>query len=375
VLLELDANMIHQSVQGEVLIVDDDGHVRQLLLRWLRDDGWNCRSAANATQAISQLEISPAHIVVSDINMPDRSGIWLLEQIKDRFHSTHVLMLTGFGDMRTAVDSLAKGASAYLLKPIERDDLIFQVRRTHEHRQLILERQQRLLQLETQVREQTLAIRSAHEETIYRLLGAATFRDEETGSHIRRTGLFSEVLALAAGWSAAESENLRMAAPMHDIGKIGIPDIILRKQGSLTEVEYEIMKQHTTIGAQMLAGSSYPVLQLAQSVALNHHERWDGGGYPRGLSRDSIPEAARILSIVDVYDALTHDRVYRKALVTEHMLSIMRRGMGTQFDPTLLALFFTVFNELQAISEANPDNGDAPIIEASGEFIKATSVF
>jgi putative two-component system response regulator len=147
-----------------------------------------------------------------------------------------------------------------------------------------------------------------------------------------------------------------MAAPMHDIGKIGIPDAILRKQGSLTEAEYAVMKRHTSIGAKMLSGSKYPVLELARNIALNHHERWDGLGYPHGLFRDSIPEPARIVSIVDVYDALSHDRVYRKALPEEKVLDLVHRGLGTQFDPSLLALFLSIYDEIKRISDENPDN-------------------
>lgn len=345
---------------GDVMIVDDDTHVRGLLTRWLRGEGWTCFAAEGAAQALKLLEDLPVHIVVSDINMPDRSGVWLLDRIKSRFPDTQVIMLTGNGETRTAIDSLTKGASAYLLKPIERGELFFQIRQAQERRQLMLERAQRLEILEMRVREQTLAIRSANEETIHRLLSAAAYRDEETGSHIRQTGLLSEVLALAAGWSAADAEELRTAAPMHDIGKIGIPDTILLKQGRLTVTEFEVMKQHTTIGARMLDGSTFSVIQLGQSIALSHHERWDGCGYPHGISGASIPEAARILSIVDVYDALSHDRVYRKALSEEHVVTLMRRGMGTQFDPTLLAIFFAVFDQIQEVAAANPDDKDTP---------------
>jgi putative two-component system response regulator len=184
---------------------------------------------------------------------------------------------------------------------------------------------------------------------------ASACRDEETGAHIRRTGLFSEFLALKSGWSVAEAEQLRMAAPMHDVGKIGIPDAILRKHGKLTDEEFEQMKQHTIIGARMLAGSSSPVLQLAEKIALSHHERWDGDGYPHRLSGEQIPEAARILSIVDVYDAISHDRVYRPAMSEELVLEIMRRGMGTHFDPHLLTFFLANYEQLREISLANPD--------------------
>src|SRR4051812_40441227 len=149
-----------------------------------------------------------------------------------------------------------------------------------------------------------------------------------------------------------------MAAPMHDVGKIGIPDAILQKAGKLTPREFKQMKEHTTIGARMLAGSSSAVLQLAEKIALSHHERWDGSGYPLGLKGESIPEPARVLSIVDVYDALSHNRVYRPALAEAKVLNMMQGGLGTQFDPSLLGLFFTVYDDIRAIADSHPDAAD-----------------
>jgi putative two-component system response regulator len=199
------------------------------------------------------------------------------------------------------------------------------------------------------------AIRLAQEETIHRLVRASLCRDEETGMHIRRTGLLSEALARAAGWSESDAEVIRLAAPMHDVGKIGIPDAVLRKPGKLTIAEYDVMKTHTLIGAKMLEGSQSAILTMAHDIALCHHERWDGSGYPRGLSGLAIPEAARILSIVDVYDALSHDRVYRDELPDDEVLHLMSEGAGTQFDPALLAVFFTHYDELRRIAQENPD--------------------
>ena len=177
--------------------------------------------------------------------------------------------------------------------------------------QLLAAKREYARTLEEKVRSQTLHIRRAQEEVTYRLVSASLWRDEETGMHIRRTGLLSEALARAAGWPDTEAEILRQAAPMHDVGKIGIPDAVLRKPGKLDAYDFEVMKTHATIGAEMLSGSDVPVLQLAREIALNHHERWDGQGYPAGRAGSEIPECARIVSIVDVYDALTHDRVYR----------------------------------------------------------------
>jgi putative two-component system response regulator len=342
-----------------VLVVDDETPIRCLLARYLRDDGWDCAQAESAERAIERLEVSPVDMIVTDVNMPGHSGIWLLEQVAQRWAQTSVLMLTASSDTRCAIDSLTRGAAGYMLKPIHREQFIIQVRRAWEQRQLILERRNYLEMLERRVQEQTAAIRLAHEETIHRLVVAAGWRDEETGAHIRRTGLFSEVLALAAGWSAREADQLRMAAPMHDVGKIGIPDAILKKPGKLTPEEFELMKEHTLIGARMLAGSSSPVLQLAESVALNHHERWDGAGYPHGIAGENIPEAARILAIVDVYDALSHDRVYRPAWPEEKVLATLREGQGTHFDPRLLAHFFASLEEVRAINDAHPDDAAA----------------
>jgi HD-GYP domain-containing protein (c-di-GMP phosphodiesterase class II)/CHASE1-domain containing sensor protein len=227
-------------------------------------------------------------------------------------------------------------------------------RREYVERSLA-EKRRYALELEEKVREQTADVRRAQEEVIYRLVSASQWRDEETGMHVRRTGLLSEVLAKAAGWSAAEAEVIRQAAPMHDVGKIGIPDAILRKPDRLTPEEFEVMKTHTLIGAEMLAGSDVPMLQTAREIALNHHERWDGQGYPRGISGHDVPESARILAIVDVYDALTHDRVYRPAMPEDEVLEIMRQGAGAHFDPLLLAHFFMHLPEIRRIAEQHPD--------------------
>ena len=220
---------------------------------------------------------------------------------------------------------------------------------------LLAEKRRYASELEVKVQEQTSDVRRAQEEVIYRLVSASQWRDEETGMHIRRTGLLSEALARAAGWSASEAEIIRQAAPMHDVGKIGIPDAILQKPGKLTPTEFAIMKTHTLIGAKMLAKSNVPILQMAREIALNHHERWDGSGYPYGKAGDEIPECARILTIVDVYDALIHNRVYRDAMNENKVLKILRAGAGTHFDPLLITQFFLVLDEVRRITIEHPD--------------------
>ena len=228
-------------------------------------------------------------------------------------------------------------------------------RQIDEHEALIAAKREYTERLEERVRQQTVVIRRAQEETIHRLISASLWRDEETGMHIRRTGLFSEALAKAAVWSVADADRIRMAAPMHDVGKIGIPDAVLRKPGKLTPEEFEIMKSHTVIGARMLDGSDEPMLLMAKEIALYHHERWDGKGYPNALAGDAIPECARILAIVDVYDAITHDRVYRPALPDDEVLTIMRQGADTHFDPFLLTLFLSILDEIDRIAHEHQD--------------------
>ena len=232
---------------AHILAVDDEAYVRDLACRWLKGAGHTCGQAANAEAAWDYLHNNnDVQLVVLDVNMPGRSGLELLDDIKIAYPETAVLMMTALGEAKTAVQALTHGASGYLVKPVAREELLFQVNAALERRQLLQERRDYTRNLEERVRQQTAEIRLAHEETIYRLVTASLCRDEETGMHIRRTGLLSESLALAAGWSAADAETLRLAAPMHDVGKIGIPDAILRKPGKLTPAEFEVMKTHTT---------------------------------------------------------------------------------------------------------------------------------
>jgi putative two-component system response regulator len=344
-----------------VLIVDDEPVLRDMISRWLTARGYRCLQASCANSAWECLQSHEVQLITMDITMPGESGLVLLAKVKAAFPEMPVLMLTASGHTKTAIEAMTAGASGYLVKPIQQDELLLQVLRGLQWRALVLERTTYLHSLEEKVRQQTGTIRQAHEETIHRLVSATMCRDEETGAHIIRTGLLSESLARAAGWSQVEAEQIRFAAPMHDIGKIGIPDAILQKPGKLTPEEYEVMKQHTVIGANILAGSASPILRLAQQIAHSHHERWDGEGYPQRLAGEAIPLAARIISIVDVYDALTHDRVYRPAFSHERALVMMQAEQGRQFDSALLTTFLTIAEEFHEISRLNPDNGNSPL--------------
>ena len=348
-------NGAFRAEMKRALIVDDEPHVRSLISRWLTDEGFECTQADSAPAACRHLRNSHVHLVTLDITLPGKSGTELLEEIFAICPDVVVLMVTATQEARTAIDVLRRGASGYLVKPVSREQLILQARKTIAQRQMAIDRRQYTERLEQQVRQQTVAIRHAHEETIHRLVAASSCRDVETAMHILRTGLLAELLARAKGWSPAEVEKIRLAAPMHDVGKIGIPDAILRKPSKLTHDEFEIMKTHTTIGASVLEGSSEPMLQMARQIVLSHHERWNGGGYPRGLAGDAIPEAGRVMAIIDSYDSITHDRVYRPAMSEKSALEIMRQGEGKEFDPTLLAIFFANLPEIRTIAAQYPD--------------------
>lgn len=215
--------------------------------------------------------------------------------------------------------------------------------------------------LEDEVRKQTREIRAREEEIALRLVCAADSRDDgETGSHIRRLGLYSELIAQQLGWSNADAEEIRIAAPMHDIGKIGIPDHILKKPGQLTESEFEIMKLHPEIGGRILSNSETPLVQMARDICLGHHEKWDGSGYPHGLAGENIPISARIVAIVDVFDALIHKRVYKNEMPVDEAIALMLEGSGSHFDPDLLDLFLSLKEKLTEIAfdYSNPIGDD-----------------
>jgi HD-GYP domain-containing protein (c-di-GMP phosphodiesterase class II) len=208
--------------------------------------------------------------------------------------------------------------------------------------------------LEREVQRRTDAIRAREQEIAMRLLAAAATRDGETGGHVRRIGLYSAVLGEALGWAAARVEDIRLAAPMHDIGKIGIPDAILRKPSRLTKEEFSLMQQHTVIGARMLAGSESALLQMAGEIALCHHEKWNGSGYPSGIQGAAIPLSARIVAIVDVYDAMVSERIYKAAIPECEVIEAMRGASGLDFDPELFAVFEKNLDAIREIRNSVP---------------------
>jgi len=345
----LTSDRVQQARSGRILIVDDEADVRAILSRWLEREGYQCVTAANAKEACEHLRDGDFALLVTDIMMPGVSGIDLLTIVKQKFPDVAVLMATAVDDRQTAIQALQIGAYGYIVKPFERNEVVINVVNALERRRLVLASQEYEQRLEGRVREQTEDIRQSREEILLRLIAAQELRHDETGAHVRRIGLYSEVLASRMGQPADHAETLRLAAPMHDVGKIGIPDAILLKPGKLDDDEWDIMKGHTTIGGRILRGTHIPLLHMAEQIALAHHEKWDGSGYPKGLAGEDIPESARIVAVVDVYDALVNDRVYRPAVPEHDALAIMDRERGGHFDPDVYDAFRAALPELRVI--------------------------
>lgn len=343
-------------MSDRILLVDDEKRLLRSMKRQLESD-YQIDTCDCPLEALGTVQQGAKYaVVVSDHLMPRLCGVNFLTRVRTYAPDSVRIMLTGSAEFHTAIEAVNDGrVFRFLAKPCPAEALRKALNDGLQHYRFAKQRKHYTSQLEVTVRQQTRQIRAAHEETIYRLITASSHRDQETGAHIQRVGLFSHALAIAIGWDETEAELLRLAAPMHDVGKIGIPDAVLQKPGKLSKDEFAVMQTHTTLGAQMLDGSNAPVLQLARDIALSHHERWDGGGYPHGKSGEEIPLAARIVSIVDVYDALSHDRVYRKAVVEKDVLEILANGRGTHHDERLLDNFMKILPVIRRIAKDNPD--------------------
>ena len=328
--------------QARILVVEDEPHVRAVLHRMLTGAGYDCSAASDGAVAWELLQHESFRLVLSDIMMPNMTGVDLLAKIKEVFPDVAVVLVTALDDRSTAIAAVENGAYGYIIKPFQESELVITVAAALDRQRLTALANRYQEELKKQVAERT-------QEIVFRLLAASRYRDEETGAHLRRMAQYAEALAEALGWPSQVVTDIRLAAPMHDIGKIGIPDRVLRKPARLTDSEFEIVQQHAPIGAEILAGSGIPLLEMAHDIALYHQEKWDGSGYPEVLAGTAIPEAARIVAIADVYDALLSQRVYRPAMREEQALKLMASGRGTHFDPTIFDCFMRILPKFRKI--------------------------
>jgi putative two-component system response regulator len=354
----------------KVMVVDDEPAVRRFLARAIEGRGYKAEALGSAREALERLPSGEFAVVLADIGMPEHDGLWLLDRIMEMESDLAVVMVTANTESRTAIDCLTRGASNYIIKPVNPDELAQVVSRATEGRRLRIENKAYRLDLERLVGERTaqlqetlnaleranVTIESAYRESIYRLAAAAEYRDEETGNHIRRIGLYSRLIARRLECDDEFLSLVLLASPMHDVGKIGIRDSILLKPGKLTGEEFEEIKAHTLIGGRILAGSTSPLLQMAEVIAVTHHERWDGKGYPHGLTGEEIPLAGRIVALADVFDALTTNRVYRPAFGVEEALETIIGDRG-HFDPEVTAAFLDIREDVLQVRKSYEDVG------------------
>ncbi len=355
--------------QERILIVDDEEAIRRLLHQKLSSEGYQCQKAGNADQALDELKSSPIALVILDIKMPGKSGIELLPEIKANHPDTAVIMATATTDTSTAIQCMKEGAYDYITKPFNLDEVVLSVDRALEKRRLELENRDYQQHLEQKVASRTKQLRRALEkirgaslDTIFRLSRAAEYKDEDTGTHIKRMSHYAAAVARKMGLNEETVEIILYAAPMHDVGKIGIPDHILLKPGKLDPDEWQIMKQHTVIGAKILEGSEAEFIELAKVIALSHHEKWDGSGYPKGLRGSKIPLSGRITAIADVFDALTSKRPYKEPFSLEKSFDIIKESRGSHFDPKVVEAFFAVEDEILSIREKYKDEHESLLV-------------
>ncbi len=348
----------------KILVVDDEERNLRLMEAMLIPLGYEVVLARDGIEALDKVRKIPPDVILLDIMMPKMDGFEVVRQLKedDATKIIPIVMVTALEEVEDRVKALQAGADDFLSKPVDETELearvgsLVKVKAYNDH---MLNYQK---ELEAEVAKQTEQLRRAFEkiklasiDTIHRLSRAAEYKDKDTGTHLQRMSHYAVTIAREVGMDRETVETILYAAPMHDVGKIGIPDQILLKPGKLDPEEWEIIKQHSILGVQILEGSDAESLKLAEVIALTHHEKWDGSGYPKNLKGSDIPLLGRITAIADVFDALISKRPYKEPFSLENAFSIIKEGRGNQFDPQLVDAFFSVEGEILSIKDKYKD--------------------
>ena len=336
-----------ENEKRKILVVDDEPNNVMLLSMMLAKMGHEPVGAENAVQALKILDRG-FDLVLSDVMMPEMDGFGFVEAIRGDPETTDlpVIMVTTLNEKQDRLKAVESGANDFISKPIDYLELKVRVKsllKVKAHQDEIRRYQAELSQMVEQrtreLRSALKALKNSSYDVIHILSTAAEFKDDETSSHIRRMSLYSALIAARLGLDSGEEELILYASPMHDVGKIGIPDSILLKPGKLDPAEWQVMRKHPEIGAEILSSSDSELIAKAGEIALSHHEKWDGSGYPAGIAGEDIPLSGRICAVADVFDALTTRRVYKEAFSIEKSVGIMEEGRGEHFDPGVLDVF------------------------------------
>ena len=336
-----------QFTKARILIVDDEPASVEVLRRVLERGGFTrIHTTTDPRDAVAMYVEARPDIILLDLHMAHMDGLEVMDKLNEITEATYlpILMLTGDVSDEAKRNALSRGAKDFLNKPFTSDEVLLRIGTLLETRFLYLEIQSQNQMLEAKVRERTRELEGAQIEIIERLALAAEFRDDNTGQHTARVGQMASLIAKKIGLPETQVTLIRRAAPLHDVGKIGIPDTILLKLGKLTTEEFDVVKTHTAIGARILSGSRFPILRLAEEIAFSHHERWDGSGYA-GITRDSIPLAGRIVAVADVFDALIQQRPYKEAWPVDQAIAEVERQRGHHFDPGLVDAFLRIIEQ------------------------------
>jgi len=350
----------------KILVVDDEERNLRLIEAMLMPLGYEIILAGSGKEALEKVRDTPPDVILLDIMMPEMDGFEVAKNLKDKEETKiiPIVMITVLKEAGDRVKALEVGADDFLTKPVERTELkarvqsLLKVKAYYDHMRSYEKNLEVDVDKRTKELQQALAeLKAASIDTIYRLAEAAEYKDAGTGAHIKRMSNFAVAVARRMGLSDKTVEAILYAVPMHDIGKIGIPDQILLKPGKLDPNEWEIMKQHTIIGGRILSGSDAEFIKLAEIIALTHREKWDGSGYPKRLKGSEIPLAGRITAIADVFDALISKRPYKGPFPLEKVFDIIKEGRGSHFDPDFVDAFFDIKNEIVLIKETYKDQG------------------
>jgi putative two-component system response regulator len=360
-----------------ILVIDDDPQVRDALGRLLETGGYETVCVGDAISARERMQQEWFHLVLCDVRLPGESGMQLAQELALEAPHVAVLMVSGVNDLRIAEAAFEIGAYDYLLKPFSGNEVLISVANAVRRRALRLEEEATTRRLTAVLREQRVALedaraslaeqqealRQSRHAALYRLARVAEIRTEDMGGHMERVGLYTELLAAELGLGDEQCEALRMASPLHDIGKLGLPDQILLKPGPLTAEERVIMQGHTEVGYALLIDRHDPLLDLAARIALTHHEHINGDGYPRRLKGEAIPIEGRIVAVADAFDAMTSDRPYRAAIAVDEALSVISSEASIQFDPGVVVVAQQLAESMGAIAAqriAPPIVADTP---------------